>query len=94
MEPVNQITVEQCCSYYSIETSFVESLNERGLIELRQEESVVFIGFEELGNLERYVHMHYDLDINMEGLEAIAHLLDRVHVLQHEIKGLRNELGR
>ncbi|AHF16972.1 chaperone modulator CbpM [Niabella soli] len=94
MEPANQITVEQCCSYYSIETSFVRSLNEHGLIELKQEESAVFIGFEELGNLERYMHMHYDLDINMEGLEAIAHLLDRVHALQHEIKGLKNELGR
>ena len=71
----------------------MQSLNEHGLIELKKEESTFFIGFEELGNLERYMHMHYDLDINMEGLEAIAHLLNRVHALQNEIKGLKNELG-
>jgi hypothetical protein len=37
--------------------------------------------------------MHYDLDINMAGMEAIKHLLQRMHTLQKEVKTLRNELG-
>ncbi|MCF3108939.1 chaperone modulator CbpM [Niabella sp. CC-SYL272] len=93
-EHIHSISVEQCCSYYSIEVSFVQSLSEHGLIELTQREEGVFIGFEQLTDLEKYMHMHYDLDINMEGLETIAHLLGKVQALQTEIRTLRNELGR
>ncbi|ANH81995.1 hypothetical protein A8C56_14360 [Niabella ginsenosidivorans] len=94
METANQISIEECCSYYSIEASFIRSLDEYGLIELKQEQDAYFISFEQLADLEKYMHMHYDMDINMEGLEAITHLLNRIHALQHEIKRLRNELGR
>ncbi|MBZ4187772.1 chaperone modulator CbpM [Niabella beijingensis] len=89
----NSISVEQCCSYYRIETTFVQSLNDHGLIELVQQNESYFIAFEQLADLEKYMHMHYDLDINMEGLEAIAHLLNKVQRLQTEIRGLKNELG-
>ncbi|SDC08105.1 chaperone modulator CbpM [Niabella drilacis] len=92
-EHTNRISVEQCCSYYSIEVTFVQSLSEHGLIELIQQDTHYFIGFEQLASLEKYMHMHYDLDINMEGLEAIAHLLNKVQVLQTEVRTLRNALG-
>lgn len=93
-ENIHSISVEQCCSYYSIEVAFVHSLNEHGLIELTRQEEGVFIGFEQLTDLEKYMHMHYDLDINIEGLETIAHLLHKVQTLQTEIRTLRNELGQ
>ena len=32
------------------------------------------IDFEQLADIEKYIHLYYDLDINMEGLEAIMHL--------------------
>lgn len=92
-EHINSISVEQCCSYYSIEVGFVRSLNEHGLIELIQQEEHYFIGFEQLADLEKYMHMHYDLEINMEGLETIAHLLNKVRALQTEVRTLRNTLG-
>lgn len=44
--------------------------------------------------LEKYIHLHYDLDINLEGLDAVAHLLNQIQVLQVEVRQLRNELGR
>ncbi|MBO9595021.1 MAG: chaperone modulator CbpM [Niabella sp.] len=91
---IHSISVEQCCSYYSIEVAFVYSLNEHGLIELIRQEEGTFIGFEQLTDLEKYMHMHYDLDINIEGLETIAHLLRKVQTLQTEIRTLRNELGQ
>lgn len=92
-ENSNSISVEQCCTYYSIEVTFIQSLNDHGLIELTRQDEHYFIGFEQLANLEKYMHMHYDLDINMEGLETIAHLLGKVHALQTEMRTLRNELG-
>ncbi|WP_300597981.1 chaperone modulator CbpM [Niabella sp.] len=93
-ENIHSISVEQCCAYYRIEVAFIQSLNEHGLIELMQQEEGVFIGYEQLTDLEKYRHMHYDLDINMEGLETIAHLLGKMRALQTEIRALRNELGR
>ena len=91
MEKSNRISIEECCVYYSIETSFVQQLNEHGLIELVRSGETVFIAFEQLADLEKYVHLHYELEINMEGLETIKHLLDRVQDLQKELNRLRGE---
>ncbi|MDR6570683.1 MULTISPECIES: chaperone modulator CbpM [Chitinophaga] len=93
MDTSKNISVEQCCTYYKIETTFVQSLNDYGLITLTQTEEEYFIDYDQLADLERFVHLHYDMDINLEGIEAITHLLNRVHDLQHEVKQLRRELG-
>ncbi len=91
MEKVNRISIEQCCVYYNIETSFIQKLNEYGLIELSRSDETVFIAFEQLSDLEKYMHMHYELEINMEGLETIKHLLDQVDRLQKEVNRLKGE---
>jgi hypothetical protein len=36
--------------------------------------------------------MHYDLNINVEGIEAITHLLARVEKMQQEIISLKNKI--
>lgn len=91
MEKTDSISIEQCCVYYNIEISFVQKLNEHGLIELSRSEETLFIAFEQLSDLEKYMHLHYDLEINMEGLESIKHLLDQVHQLQKEVNRLKGE---
>lgn len=93
MENLNKISVEACCMYYSIEISFVEQLNEHGLIELSRTEKESFIAYEQLPDLEKYMRMHYDLEINIPGIEAIGHLLKRVQQLEQEIKKLQGETG-
>lgn len=93
MEKTNYISIEQCCVYYNIEVSFVQKLSEHGLIELDHSGQTVFIAFEQLSALEKYVHLHYELEINMEGLETVKHLLDRVDFLQKEVNRLRGEIG-
>ena len=93
MDTSKNISVKQCCSYYEIETTFVHSLNDYGLIQLTQTETEYFIDYNQLADLEKYMHLHYDMDINMEGLEAISHLLHRVRNLQQEVNKLRHELG-
>lgn len=89
MENGNRILIEDCCRYYSIETSFVKTLGEYGLIELEYISEAYFISHEQLSLLERYMHLHYDLDINMEGIEAISHLLEKVETLQAELRALK-----
>ena len=91
MEKIRKITVEQCCIHYSIETSFVKELNNHGLIQLSGSGKKRFIHFEQLANLEKYIHLHYDLEINIAGLEAISHLLRRMNDLQKEVSRLHND---
>jgi hypothetical protein len=92
MEQAQNISVTQCCLHYSIETSFVEELHHYGLIELTQSSGESFISYEQLADLEKYMHLHYDLDINMAGMETISHLLARVQQLQHELRKLRADM--
>lgn len=92
MEQAQKISVEQCCIHYSIEASFVFRLNDHGLISLIQAEETTFIAYEQLSDLERYIHLYYDLEINMAGLDTIRHLLHRVQVLQNKVRELQNEL--
>lgn len=89
MEASQKISVAQCCSYYHIETSFVQLLQEHDLIELSGSVENSFIGFEQLADLEKYIRLYYELEINMEGIAAIAHLLDRVQELQQQLKRLQ-----
>ena len=94
MEKANNISIEECCVYYNVEISFIRKLNEHGLIELTNSGETFYIDFEQLSDLEKYMHMHYELEINMEGMETIKHLLDRINRLQHEVDRLKGETDR
>lgn len=85
----HSILIEECCKHYRIETSFVRTLNEQGLIELSYTDESYFIHSNQLSLLEKYMHLHYDLDINMEGIEAISHLLEKIERLQLELRTLK-----
>jgi hypothetical protein len=89
-----KIPVDQFCVYYKVETTFVYSLNDHGLIKLVRSKRGDMIDFEQLADLEKYIHLYYELEINIEGLEAIMHLLNRVQQLQYEIRRLRNDYGQ
>ncbi|MEE1944727.1 chaperone modulator CbpM [Pedobacter sp. KR3-3] len=84
-----KISIDQLCLHYEVEADFIYALNDHGLLSLVKSKKGYEIYFEHLGDFERFVHLHYELEINMEGLEAITHLLDRVKLLQQEIKQLK-----
>lgn len=86
------IPQEACCTQYNIEVSFIRELNDFGLINIITVEKQSFIHSNQLNDLEKFIRLRYDLDINMEGIDAIAHLLTRVKLLQSEITGLKSRL--
>ncbi|XZF15268.1 chaperone modulator CbpM [Chitinophagaceae bacterium MMS25-I14] len=87
------IIAEEYCRQYNVDISFIESLEDYGLIHIEIQQQQRVIPVQELRTLERYIRLHYDLDINMEGLEAIAHLLQKVKDMQQEIAALRSWLS-
>lgn len=87
------ILAEELCTRYHIQISFINTLQQFGLIEITSVEEAFYIPQSELQKLEQIIRLHDDLDINLEGIEAITHLLDRVKSLQSEITRLKNRLS-
>jgi len=86
------IAVEEFCACHDIEISFISSLQQTGLIETTMIEGARFIDREQLQQLEKYIRFYYELDINLEGIESIMHLLQRVNAMHDEITQLKNRL--
>jgi hypothetical protein len=92
MENERLITLASVCSHYSVEVTFVRSLGEYGLIEIIRRDETEYIDQEALSDMESLIRLHYDLNINMEGIDAISHLLKKVKEMQEELLRLRNRL--
>jgi len=93
MENNELIPAKTFCVVHNIEVSFIDSLQQSGLIETTVIEETVFIKPEQMTDLEKYMHLHYDMDINFEGIEAIAHLLHRLEDIQKQNIYLKNKLN-
>lgn len=91
--PEQLISADEFCTHYKVEYSFISSLQEHGLIEITTINEHTFIDHEHLKNIEKFVRLYYDLEINMEGIEAITYLLNKVTEMQEEIIGLKNRLS-
>lgn len=92
MVTTNLILVDNLCSHYKLEFSFFDRLNEIGLIEIRTVEQVQFIEKEQLTDLEKIIRIQNDLDVNVEGIDVIFNLLQKVEQLNHELKTVKNKL--
>ena len=67
-------------------------LQEGGLIDVLTQNGIQYLTTDELPDVERYSRLYYDLDINMERIDAIRHLLERMGEMQREIEYLHNRL--
>jgi hypothetical protein len=81
------------CNYYQIEGSFISSLQESDLVELVIIEEQTFIPHSELQKLEKIVHLHQELDVNLSGVEVIVHMLERIEQMQQEMNDLKRRLS-
>ena len=92
MSTIELIPLNTFCVHNNIEVTFINSLEQSGLIEIIKVQETAFIHEDRIGDIEKYVRLHYDLDINLEGIEAINYLLLRVEDLQRENIRLKNKL--
>lgn len=93
METENLISIETISTHYNVELAFIFSLNDFGLIEIITHQDVQFVQRERLSDIEKLVRMHYELGINLEGIDAISHLLSRISSMQNELNLLRNKVN-
>jgi len=86
------VAIDELCASHKIEIAFISSLHESGLIELTTIRESEFIEVEQLQKLEKFIRLYYELDINLEGIETINYLLQRIDSMNDEIRHLRNTL--
>lgn len=93
MPTTHLIAANEFCIYHNIEPSFIYSLQQSGLIEITVVEEKPFVDESELPQLEKLVRLHREMDINLEGIETITHLLQRMNDMQRQIVTLKNRLS-
>ncbi|EDM36881.1 hypothetical protein PBAL39_18444 [Pedobacter sp. BAL39] len=86
------ITITECCINYHIDPVFIDELEDSGVIVLTMKEKEKYIHHEQLAELEKYIHLYYDLNINIEGIDAIRHLLQKMILMQQELNLLQQKL--
>ncbi len=92
METNNLILAAQFCTYHNVEVSFITALHNVGLIEIIVVEDNQYLSLEQLKDIEKMIQFHYELNINIEGIDAIANLLKQINGLQQELAVVKNKL--
>jgi len=92
METRELIPIDLVCQQYSVPVDFINRLQEFQLIEITVENNIFFITKSQVKKFEKIARLHYDLEINIEGIDAIYNLLDQVNSLKKEIINLNNRL--
>lgn len=93
MQTAQLIPINTFCIHHEVDIAFVHSLQRFGLIETITIEETIFIPEEKVSELEKLVRLYQELGINLEGIDVISHLLERVKLMQEELISLRNRLG-
>ena len=90
MAKVNLIPIVDICKFHEVDLNFISDLKNAGLIDLEEIETSSFITEADLIKIEKAIRLHIELEINLAGIEAIYHLLDRIEGMQQEIITLKN----
>lgn len=93
METTEMILATEFCMYHQIEMSFIYSLKNCGLLLTVIIEEQLYIPVNELKSLESMLLFYNTLDINLEGIETVTYLLQKINNLQQQILELNNKLS-
>jgi hypothetical protein len=86
------ILVSEFCESHEISNTFLYELNDNGLIKIIRREERLYLPMEELPKAEKILRLHGELNINLEGVEVITRLLDRMEEMQVKVARLQNRL--
>lgn len=85
------IRIQEYCAHYQVPEEFVIDLISAGLLSVSDFDAAQ-LHEDQLIRLERFRKLHYDLHINLEGIETIDYLLERQMQLQNELTIIKSKL--
>lgn len=94
MEEYILIPAQDFCLSHQITIDVVQTMSDHGLIEIVKRKESFFIPENQIKRLEQILVFNRELDINLEGIETIFELLERIEFMQDHIKKLENKLQR
>ncbi|MFS4418550.1 chaperone modulator CbpM [Maribacter sp. 2307ULW6-5] len=93
MREMEFILISDFCSNHNVSPSLCRELGEYGLVHLVERHNRVYIPLEEMPKMEKIIRLHLELEINLEGIQVIEHLLSKIEGLQAENGRLRQRLA-
>jgi len=93
MDTKDLISARQFCELHDIPISFLKSLNEFEIVEIISTKEELYIRTTQIRSVEKLIRLHYELDINLEGIHVVHNLLQQVESLQKEVIDLNNRLS-
>ncbi len=94
METQQYISIKEICVHHNIPKQFIMQLHDFQLIEIITIDNNQYLYETQIKDLERLIRLHFELEINLEGLDAIHHLLKQIETLKQDIVYLNNKLNR
>ncbi|MCX8532846.1 chaperone modulator CbpM [Chryseobacterium luquanense] len=88
-----RISREELVKIYNIEITFFDELVDNGLLNVETEDNVRYLIYEDLQVFEKFANWHYDLEVNLPGLEVIHHMLRKMDDLHQKNRDLMNKLS-
>ena len=90
MNKENFILLTKICTYHNVKMSFFTNLNEMGLIEIITIEQFQYIHQDKIADIEKMIRMHHELNVNLEGIDIVLNLLQKIEDLQNELIAAKN----
>lgn len=88
-----RISREELVKIYDIEITFFDELVDYGLLNVHTENEIRYLSYEDLPDFEKFANWHYDLEINLPGLEVIHDMLQKIENLKQTNRELKNKLS-
>ena len=88
----NLVKIETLCAHYELDISFFDALDNIGLISIETKETIKFIEKDKIGEVEKMIRFHQDLNLNLEGIDVVFNLLQKVDELEQELQSVKNRL--
>lgn len=85
--------VKEFCVHHNISSEFIISLHNNELIQLVTVKRTMYIPENGLQLLEKIIRLHNELQINIEGIQTILHLLSSIEKKEKELTSLKNQLS-
>ena len=92
MRTENFILVNHYCEQTRIPVDFIYSLQDYGFIEVREIEDKIYVEPHAIVEIERVSRLQNELGINLEGIDALFHMLQKVEQLESQLRYLKDRL--
>jgi|GEM_PF-127943 len=89
MESIQLISVKEFCDSHGVEQTYLLTLQEFGFVQIKEGK---FIEEHTLSKIEKVMRLHREMEVNLEGIEVILDLLERMDGMNMEMNQLKNRL--